>query len=319
MYHWAERLYHRLPLGRNILEHQVEAFDFTDTMDEIEGLNPPADSLRAGHDAIPSIIHFIWGLRDAELNFINYLAIRTAILNSGVDEIKLHSFKLNEDNEWLKRLKPNITLVPHCPEDLETKDARKSWHVAHLSDVLRLDILYKEGGIYLDMDAFVVRHFSSLLTNPKDVILGHEGGNRWGLCNAVILARKDAVFLKRWIDNYHNFSGKDWNYHSVILPKKISSEFPEEVCALSPTVFFWPTWTFEHVAYMHRPLSKSETLVVKDDLMRQSGALYANQIAYHAWSQMADRHYLAKLTPESMMHVDTRFNLMMRPIIMSSF
>lgn len=298
------------------IEHEVETFDFIDTAAELDAFSPPDNQLRTGDDAIPSVIHFIWGLRDADLTFINYLAIRSALVNAGIDEVKLHYFKLNEENEWFLKLKHDITLVPHRPEDLATAEARASWHVAHLSDVLRMEILFHEGGIYLDMDVFVFRSLAPLLANPKDVVLGHEGGNRWGLCNAVILARPRARFLGRWIESYASFDANEWNYHSVLLPKEMSLEYPDEVSALSPTVFFWPTWTDEHVQYMHDPLDSDAALEVQATLKQTGGGLYGNQLAYHAWSQRANERFLSKLTPESVLHVDTRFNLLVRPIVL---
>jgi len=263
-------------------------------------------------ESIPRVVHFIYGLQDPELSFLAYLAIRSALVSLQPTKLKLHYSFLNEDNVWYKKLAHSITLVFHNPESELHGKARNKWKVAHLADVLRLDILQREGGIYLDSDVLSLRSFDTILSGTKDVIMGHEGRTRYGLCNAVIVARRNATFINRWIDNYDTFDESNWNYHSVILPKEMEQEFRDEICPLSPTSFFWPMYTGRHVNYMHKELSSGETLKVEQTLQQYSGALYHNQLAYHAWSQLAWEPYLSKLTPELIMTKNTRFNLMIR-------
>jgi hypothetical protein len=51
---------------------------------------------------------------------------------------------------------------------------------------------------------------------------------------------------------------------------------------------------------------------VENLLDAYDGALYSNQLAYHAWSQMAREEYLDSLTLELAREMDTRVNLMVR-------
>ncbi|KAL9057711.1 MAG: hypothetical protein Q9162_002185 [Coniocarpon cinnabarinum] len=145
----------------------------------------------------------------------------------------------------------------------------------------------------------------------SDTILGHEGGNRQGAANAVIVSRPNSTFMKRWIDSYADFGPGEWSQHSVYKPKELAGEHPDEVCVLPPTAFFWPTWTDKHTEYMHEPLSVEETAEVAKELQENGGALYEGQFAYHAWHQLA-RKYLNDLTPDKIRTVDTRFNMMVR-------
>jgi len=105
-------------------------------------------------------------------------------------------------------------------------------HVAHRSDVVRLQKLIEHGGIYLDADVLVQRDFDDLLN--ESVVLGREG--EFGLANAVILAEPNATFLVRWLDAYRSFrsKGKDefWSEHSVLLPAKLAQAYPHEVTIL---------------------------------------------------------------------------------------
>lgn len=78
--------------------------------------------------------------------------------------------------------------------------------------------------------------------------------------------------------------------------------------------FFWPTWAGFHTEFMHEPITDSEAEDVDKDMARFNGALYENQFAFHAWGGAAWTNYLSKLTPEKLMAVNTRYNMLMRPI-----
>jgi hypothetical protein len=99
------------------------------------------------------------------------------------DQLNLHYTDLNEDNEWLRKLRANITLIRHDLNQEYPRQVEEKWHLAHVLDVMRLDILQRDGGIYFDTDIIALQPFDSLLHSPKDIVLGHEGCNRFGLCN----------------------------------------------------------------------------------------------------------------------------------------
>lgn len=297
----------------------------------LHGRRPPGDTATgSGQDSepIPNIVHFIFGLKNplyhpnaGHFDFLSYLAVRSALVSLNPDILYIHYTYLAEPpssdpaadpltNPWIRRLakyKP-VRLVHHKPDPSTAQ-------YAHLSDTMRLEFLLEHGGIYLDIDAFALRPFDAVLRapSPHDVVLGHEGGNRWGLCNAVIAARPNSTFVSRWLDSYSTADlSREWNYHSVLLPKEMAAQYPDEVCALAPDAFFWPTWTWRHVEWMHAPLSKQETLFWKSEIESNGGSLFDNQLAYHAWNQMAYERHMKALTPALVRTRNTRFNLLMR-------
>jgi len=288
-------------------EMKVETYNFQETAEEAACFNDGSDL----SNPIPNVVHFIWGIQNPETNFITYLAIRSALISLQPDTLKIHYEELNMDNIWFRKMRNNVTLVHHDMALEYPKQTQEKWQVSHLADVLRLDILRQEGGIYLDTDVIALQSFDTLRHNERDVILGHEGGDRHGLCNAVIIARQDASFLRRWIESYRGFSAAEWNYHSVVLPKQMALVFLAQVCPLAPTVFFWPTWTIKHVEFMYEPITADEAKKVENRLSVYDGGLHRDQLAYHAWNQVA-RKYLKQLTPDIVRDKDTRFNIMVR-------
>lgn len=91
-------------------------------------------------------------------------------------------------------------------------------------------MLQQYGGVYLDIDTFVLRPFAPLSLYSYDTVLGMEArilnflrGPRSdsemdpkGLCNAVIISRPGSTFLDRWLESYEGFDETKWTEHSVV-------------------------------------------------------------------------------------------------------
>lgn len=295
-------------------DRRIDTYDFTSTETETICLTGGRFDSLSTKEIIPNTVHYVVGLHDAELSFPTYFSILTALKSLNPTIIKLHHTEnLDTSNKYVQLLVQDkrVEFVPHAASRVAS-EIKQSSHFAHLADLLRLKVLYAEGGIYLDADVYVLQSFDALRNSSRDVVLGYEGGNRWGLCNAVIIARPGAAFIKRWIASYADFGAGEWNTHSVILPKQMAEEHPNEVCILSPHVFFWPTWTRRHVKWMHEPLGRSEAIRAQEDLNAHGGSYFNGQLAYHAWNQLSWKPYMSKLTEKIVKQDDTRFNLMIR-------
>ena len=116
---------------------------------------------------------------------------------------------------------PNLYLMyREPPQDVFHHDVKV---VEHQSDVARLDILLKHGGIYIDLDVIIVKSLSSLLHYP--VTMGAESPHLLG--SGIILAEKNATFLSLWYQQYKSFDDSQWNYHSVVIPMQLAVQHPQ--------------------------------------------------------------------------------------------
>lgn len=88
-------------------------------------------------------------------------------------------------------------------------------------------MLQQYGGVYLDIDTFIIRPFAPLSLYSYDTVLGMEArtlsllrGDREmdpkGLCNAIIISRPNSVFVDRWLNSYEGFDETKWTEHSVV-------------------------------------------------------------------------------------------------------
>jgi len=306
------------------LENEYLSWDWIDTPEEISCQSYPA-AVGVKGDPIPHTVHFIHIAKQdvqAELEFYQYLAIKAALLRIRPEIVKVHSYSFNEANPWWQLIRHAVTLVIHEPrQTLRTIDGRVyKLRLAHQTDVLRLNILYQEGGIYLDTDVYALQSFSPLLQSSKDLLMGHEGGNRSGICNAVIVARPASPFIAKWLAAYNeSFDNRPhmWNHHSVKVPAELAMQYPSDICKLSPSTFFWPTWSADHIGSMHLPVAEDEVLALRRNMSSYGGAMYPNQLAYHAWGNIARARFLGRLSPERLLDIDTRFNILLRDVYLA--
>lgn len=131
---------------------------------------------------IPSTAHIIWLGRS--LPPIPYLAARSALDRGGFSAVILHgdAVELAQDPAVIDLQKRGATFSHVRSEalfgpslrraigDAGAEQLRGNWRLltapAMRADVIRLIVLYREGGVYLDADAICVRDVTDLLQNP---------------------------------------------------------------------------------------------------------------------------------------------------------
>lgn len=137
--------------------------------------------------SIPKIIHYCWFGKEIPNKFKDYI------------------------NGW-ERTCPDyeIMLWNETNYDINSneflKKAVQSNKWAFVADYVRLDVLYKYGGIYLDTDVELLKNFDVFLN--KKLVFGFETSKEVNA--AVVLAEKNHVFLKEMLDIYNTglFEGR---------------------------------------------------------------------------------------------------------------
>ncbi|KZO94525.1 glycosyltransferase family 32 protein [Calocera viscosa TUFC12733] len=192
-------------------------------------------------------------------------------------------------------LAPHITLSPLTPPQ-EVYGHRLS-HFAHKADVLRLQLLIAFGGIYVHIDTYVLRSFDRAGLMTQDV--SRED------CNAVIVARREAPFLNRWLATYESFDSTVRAGHSVAKSWELALLYPPELTVLGTRAMFWPLWRGEDIDMVHVP-SKAD----------ESGWEFfkSGQLTYHAWESLAMK-YLEPLTPSLVLSGESSFTRMVRAFV----
>ena len=195
--------------------------------------------------APPQMIHFIWltQIGGRPFSFINALAVLAAARHHPKDKILMWC---NEE----PRTNPNWMRVKHLfevrPVDPPTElEGVPLEFVQYKADVLRLQILQKLGGIYLDTDSLLLKPLTPLV--GPEMVLARESEN--SIAMSPIIAKPGAEFVNIWLQRMPvALKSGIWSHHAVNLPVDISKHHP---CDIRPQAEFFPfdlrhNYLFDH-------------------------------------------------------------------------
>ncbi|XP_064618985.1 uncharacterized protein LOC135482664 [Lineus longissimus] len=175
---------------------------------------------------VPKIVHFTWGGK-SPMRFHQMVCFLSAYHVLRPKKIIVWYSMYYPTGKWWEFIKKNITNFQHVVNLRKKVDPDsifgRAVHVPeHKSDITRLQVLLETGGIYLDLDVLVLRPFDALLS--YETTMGLE--NDYGLCNGIIIAKRNATFLRLWWEEYKTFNDQQWSVHSVRLPCLLSKTYP---------------------------------------------------------------------------------------------
>jgi hypothetical protein len=215
---------------------------------------------REKDNRIPSIVHFVIGQGDrkniqhqfqlsSSFTFINYLNMLAARRQIRPKKLYVHYYE-EPNTFWWNQTKqdPDIDITLVKSRLIESIFNKSVDHHAHRGDIMRLEILLTYGGIYLDIDVLALRSFEPLL-NISDVVMAHQDDDPKTACNAVIIGKKNASFLRRLYDSYQSFDANCWDCHSVRYTGELALIYSNEVLVLPTINFFRPSWSEPHLLF----------------------------------------------------------------------
>jgi len=204
---------------------------------------------------IPLQFHFIFGLKPdfggKPFSFVHYMAIKSALsVHPGAKAFFYYEHE--PQGIYWEVARPYLETVRiKAPKEIF---GRPLLHVAHQTDLLRLQILQDKGGIYLDMDTITTRGFASLLSHSCVMARQGYGETDRGMCNAVILSEPRHPFIAAWIEEFRHFrsTGTDeyWDEHAVVIPQRLMETGRYGVTVLEPEAFFIPSYDTFGIADM---------------------------------------------------------------------
>ncbi|KAK9810331.1 hypothetical protein WJX72_008833 [[Myrmecia] bisecta] len=260
--------------------------------DDVCSAKPGAKQTRR----IPKIVHFVFGMREdfggSPWNFIHYMTVVSAHKRMKPDAMYVHYVYLPSGHWWQESL-PMLT--PVRARNVTAVYGHAVKHPAHKADVIRLEMLYKHGGIYLDLDVLVFQSFDALLHN--DFIISYEGSPEYGLGNSIMASRPRSKFVERWLSTYVTFnSSGNWAEHSIFVPRRLSMVHSTELCILPPHSFLFPLWSDKGRKIMfEEPDGNGDGPRISTytgwDGMPYT-AMYPGQYAYHMAEHSAWEKYL---------------------------
>ncbi len=252
-------------------DHFRKLFDIIERNHRINNLNNDMGN------KIPNIIHYIFGLKEQTENFLfpYFLSIYSNYVINKPDIIYFH-YQFEPHGEWWEKAKPYLSLNYVNGDNLYW-GSKRIVKYAHKADKIRLDILYKYGGIYMDIDTITYRPYHHLLR--YDTVLGYQDEGL--ICNAVILAKSECAFIKRWMDEYEtHFKADGWCEASVHLPYKIyeSMRGDDNIHIVEREFFYSPSY------------DETDKIFVREDV-----EIHEKLLTLHLWNTYSEDKYLRKI------------------------
>lgn len=200
---------------------------------------------------IPKIIHYVWiGGKDKPKKVIDCIESWKQILTD---------YEIKEWNEHNWPIKSNQFAY----------ESFNKGKYAFVSDVIRLDVLAKYGGIYLDSDVLVHKKFDSLLNSP--IFLGMMYKN--ALSTAVVGAEPENKLIKNLLQLYEDrsyddmFNGRFDTNNNGTFTRYIIDNYSEfklinKIQSLNDGTVVYPKEYFEYSS-INRANNYSEHLFMK--------------------------------------------------------
>ena len=172
--------------------------------------------------SIPKIIHLIYfkerDLCNYHLRCINsmlkYMPDYKIIIYNDIEPI---------NNSIWNELKQNNNIEIKYKERPSHFDDYKLNYVQYQADIVRLEILYEYGGIYLDLDILLIKNFDTIFTSNKDLYISKDSPNKdSGLINAFMAAKPKNEFIKIWLNKIKaGIRMNIWEYNISVTNKKL--------------------------------------------------------------------------------------------------
>jgi mannosyltransferase OCH1-like enzyme len=196
---------------------------------------------------IPKNIHLIY-LNQKPLKDYHYKCINSVLKHMPNYNIVIHNDIEPNTPEW-NSLKQNHNVNINKIDRISKYNNTIISYVQYEADILRLEMLYKYGGIYLDLDIFMVKNIDELLLSNYDFYYGRETSD--SLINCVLISTPNNEIITKLLNGIEYKIDK-WAWHIRDYPKLLFERYPHYIDKYNITFLdyenFCPIhWTEPHL------------------------------------------------------------------------
>ncbi|KZV39619.1 lactosylceramide 4-alpha-galactosyltransferase [Dorcoceras hygrometricum] len=159
----------------------------------------------------------------------------------------------------------------------------------NLSNLIRLAVLYRYGGVYLDTDFIVLKDFSSL-RNSIGAQSADVNGNWSRLNNALLAFDKKHPLVYKFIEEFSTtFNGNKWGHNGPYLVSRVVNSTVGEIqhtnFTVMPTTAFYPVDWIQIGRFFSRPNDTDGEKLVESTVRR----LHQSTYAVHLWNRQSKK------------------------------
>jgi len=164
-------------------------------------------------DSIPKKIHLIY-FKGIEFMKFHYECVKSMIRHMPDYAIIIYNDIEPDYNEYWNDIKKhkNVKIEKMIPP--HSYDGYPLKYIQYKADVARLEILYKYGGIYLDLDMLIIKNFENIINTGNDFYISEENERGGGLINSFLACKPKNGFIKKWLESFKiGLRMDNWAYH----------------------------------------------------------------------------------------------------------
>jgi len=238
-------LYEHIQLNKKkIQENHSIKIHFTNVLKNLYQLYKIDEEIEMNE--IPNIIHYIFGLEEQTqpFPFMYYLSILSNIKINKPHFIYFH-YQYLPYGDWWDKIKDNLILNYISISTLFWKK-KPILKTAHKADKIRMDMLYKYGGIYMDIDTISYSSYKKYLKHDFVIGIQEVQNEKTFYGNAILMSKPKSIYLLTWMDYYPTYFKTDgWCEASIHLMSTITDLLKDKIdlCILPKEAFYYPLYT----------------------------------------------------------------------------
>lgn len=169
----------------------------------------------------------------------------------------------------------------------EIKSGNKNWGeippAQNLSNLIRLAVLYKYGGVYLDTDFIILKDFSGL-RNSIGAQSMDSNGNWTRLNNALLIFDKNHPLVYKFLEEFAlTFDGNKWGHNGPYLVSRVVAKTGGFNITVLPPVAFYPVYWTKVAEFFVRPNHGTNAKWVEAKIRQLNGSSYG----VHLWNRQS--------------------------------
>lgn len=216
-----------------------------------EGFNNNTGTLN-GSTIVPNYVHFIF-FENTYITYVTAVCVLAAFKNQRPEKIFFHTnVKEFSGPHWIK-IQETLGSILHIrhiemPTSIFGQKLREEWLPWHAGDITRIRVLMQYGGIFLDNDSYIVRSLD--VFRKYEMTIGITDRDYLG--TQVLIAHKDARFLKLWLETYRVYHPEDWYMNAGEKPMREILVYKPEIVhtvqsllgvhGLGERLYSWESW-----------------------------------------------------------------------------
>ena len=193
---------------------------------------------------IPKIIHLLYFGETEFLNF-HHRCIHSMLQYMPEYDVRIYNAKEPIANTYWDDIKNQPRVTIHKLDPPVYFDGFELKHFQYKADVVRLELLYEHGGIYLDIDMIIIRPFHEVFSSGHSFYISEERqassrSETGALINAFLAAKPKNEFIKLWLNEFKSGLRLGiWAHHIRDSNKQLMNDHPHYIYKYRIKVLNW--------------------------------------------------------------------------------